>query len=191
MTRAKSTRRHLPKRLSREEAAALLAVPNRRAPTGVRNRALLRVYYRAGLRCAEALALTPRDVNVTRKELRVNAGKGDKQRLVWVDPETLEIIDRWKTIRPRSEFLFCTLAGGQLDTGYVRAMVARYGRRAGIETRVHPHMLRHSFASELLEEGWPIHGVQKLLGHEDLETTSLYLHLVDDELQRRMAERPG
>jgi integrase/recombinase XerC len=191
MARSKTTRRHLPKRLSREEAAALLAVPNRRAPTGVRNRALLRVYYRAGLRCAEALALTPRDVDVGRKELRVNAGKGDKQRLVWVDAETLEILDRWKTIRPRSDYLFCTLAGSQLDTGYVRAMVARYGRRAGIDVRVHPHMLRHSFASELLEEGWPIHAVQKLLGHEDIETTSLYLHLVDGELQRRMVERPG
>lgn len=191
MARSRTTRKHLPKRLSREEAAALLAIPNRRAPTGIRNRALLRVYYRAGLRCAEALALTPRDVNYARQEIRVNKGKGDKERIVWMNAETIEILDRWKQIRPSSPWFFCTLDGGQLDTGYVRAMTARYGRRARIETRVHPHMLRHSFASELLEEGMPIHAVQKLLGHADLETTSLYLHLVDEELRQRLMDRPG
>lgn len=186
-----TTPRHLPKRLSRAEAAALLAVPNRRAPTGIRNRALLRLFYRAGLRCSEALELTPRDVNFERLEIRVNAGKGDKDRVVWIDPQTAEILDRWRTIRPRSSWFFCTLKGGRLDTGYVRAMCARYGHRAGIEIRVHPHLLRHSFASELIEENLPIHAVKKLLGHEDITTTEIYLHLVDGELQQRLFERPG
>lgn len=191
MARRKATTpKHLPERLSREEAAALLAIPNRRAPTGIRNRALLRVYYRGGLRCSEALALAPRDVNFARNEIRVNAGKGDKDRLVWMDDHTIEILDRWKQIRPSSPFFFCTLSGGRIDTGYVRAMVARYGRRAGIEIRVHPHMLRHSFATELIEEGKPTAAVQKLLGHADLATTELYLHLADAELKRALTERP-
>lgn len=183
--------KHLPKNLTREEAAALLAVPNRRVPTGIRNRALLRTFYRGGLRCAEALALSPRDVRLSRGELVVNAGKGDKDRVVWVDEQTVEILDRWKAIRPRSDWFFCTLRGMQLDDGYVRAMAARYGKRAGIGIRVHPHMLRHSFATELLEDGFSSFAVQKLLGHERLETTELYFHLVDEDLRQRLLSRPG
>lgn len=185
----------LPQRLTREEAARLLAVPNRRAPTGIRNRALLRVFYRAGLRCSEALDLRPRDVQLARNEIRVNQGKGDKDRVVWIDDQTVEILDRWRTIRPRSEWFFCSIFGGQrghrLDDGYVRAMVARYGRRAGLDVRAHPHMLRHSFASELLEDGFSIAAVQKLLGHERLDTTQVYLHVVDEDLRDRLSSRPG
>lgn len=196
------TPKHLPQRLTREEAQRLLAVPNRRAPTGVRNRAILRVFYRAGLRCAEALALTPRDVQLVRDkhgevhcELRVNRGKGDKDRVVWADPVTVEILEQWRAIRPPSEWFFCSLfgrnAGAQLDTGYVRAMVARYGRRAKIDIRCHPHLLRHTYASELLEEGYTVAEVQKLLGHSDLGTTQIYLHLVDERLRERLATRAG
>lgn len=184
-------RQKLPKRLTREEAAKLLSIPNRRAPTGVRNRALMRSFYRAGLRCAEALDLRPRDVQLARNELRVNAGKGDKDRVVWIDDGTVEILDRWRAIRPTSEWFFCTLKGARLDEGYVRTMVARYGRRAQIEVRVHPHMLRHSYATELLEDGFSIVEVQKLLGHADLETTAIYLHVTDESLRLRLRDRAG
>lgn len=184
-------KKHLPKRLTREEAAALLAVPNRRAPTGVRNRALLRVFYRGGLRCSEALSLGPRDVRLSRSEIVVTGGKGDKDRVVWVDERTVELLDDWKQIRPSSDWFFCTLKGGQLDDGYVRTMTARYGRRAGLEVRAHPHMLRHSFASELLEDGFSIAAVQKLLGHERLDTTEVYLHLVDEEIRQKLIARAG
>jgi site-specific recombinase XerD len=183
-------RQHLPKRLTREEVADLLKVPNRRAPTGVRNRALLCLYYRAGLRCSEALDLSGRDVQLSRNELRVNAGKGDKDRVVYIDPQTVEILDRWKQIRPRSDWFFSTLKGARLHDSYVREMTARYGRRAGIEIRVHPHMLRHTFATELLEEGKvTIAGLQKLLGHERLDTTEIYLHVVDEDLKQHLLER--
>lgn len=184
-------RKKLPKTLTREEAAALLAVPNRRAPTGIRNRALLRMMYRAGLRCSEAIDLKPRDVQLEQHEVRVNAGKGDKDRIVPFDQQTAEVLDRWKSIRPKSEYLFCTLQGGRLDDGYVRAMVARYARRAGIEIRVHPHLLRHTFATELLKEGFSIVAIQKMLGHADLRTTELYLHIVDEELREKMIARLG
>lgn len=187
MARAK----HLPKTITREEAARLLARPSRRYPTGIRNRALLRVFYRAGLRCSEALELRVRDVRLERSEIRVNAGKGDKDRVVWIDSTTVEILERWKLARPRGELFFCTLAGARLDDGYVRSMVARYGRKAGIEVRVHPHMLRHSYATELLEDGYSVIEVQKLLGHSDLETTSIYLHVVDAALRERLIDRPG
>jgi integrase/recombinase XerD len=197
------TPKHLPQRLTREEAQRLLAIPNRRAPTGVRNRAILRVLYRGGLRCAEALALTPRDIQFSRDdrgevncEIRVNRGKGDKDRVVWAgDPLTVEILEQWRAIRPSSPWFFCALfgenIGAQLDSGYVRAMVARYGRRAQLDIRAHPHLLRHTFASELLEEGYTVAEVQKLLGHSDLGTTQLYLHLVDERLRERLAARTG
>lgn len=189
------TAKKLPQRLTRDEAQRLLAVPNRRAPTGVRNRALLRLFYRAGLRCQEALDLKPRDLQLSRNEIRVNEGKGGKDRVVWIDPVTIEILESWRDIRPSgSEWFFCALfrdPGRQLDSGYVRAMIARYGRRAKIDIRCHPHLLRHTFASELLEDGCTIAEVQKLLGHEDLGTTQMYLHLVDERLRERLIERPG
>jgi integrase/recombinase XerD len=121
----------------------------------------------------------------------VNAGKGDKDRVVWIDSTTVEILEHWKLTRPRGEFFFCTLAGDRLDDGYVRNMVARYGRKAGIDVRVHPHMLRHSYATELLEDGYSVIEAQKLLGHSDLETTSIYLHVFDAALRERLIDRPG
>jgi site-specific recombinase XerD len=183
--------RHLPERLTRDEVGRLLAVPNRRAPTGVRNRAMLRVFYRAGLRCQETLDLRLRDVQLGRNEIRVNAGKGDKDRVVWIDDGTVEVLDRWRAIRPKSDFFFCTLKGGLIDDGYVRAMVARYGRRAGIEIRCHPHLLRHTYATELLEDGYSVAEVQQLLGHADLETTSIYLHVANETLRLRLKDRSG
>jgi site-specific recombinase XerD len=183
--------KHLPKTLTRPEAALLLNQPSRRYPTGIRNRALLRAFYRSGLRCSEALDLRVRDVRLDRGEIRVNAGKGDKDRVVWIDSTSVEILERWKLARPPGEFFFCTLAGERLDDGYVRNMVARYGRKAEIDVRVHPHMLRHSYATELLEDGYSVIEVQKLLGHSDLETTSIYLHVVDSALRQRLLERPG
>ena len=183
--------RKLPQRLTREEAAALLAQPSRRYPTGVRNRAVLRVLYRGGLRCSEAIDLRPRDVVLARSELRVNAGKGSKDRVVWIDAVTVEWLDRWRVRRPKSDYFFCTLAGGRLLDSYVRKMTARYGRKAGVEIRCHPHLLRHTFASELLEDGYSLLEAQRLLGHERLETTAIYLHLSDARLRERLIERPG
>jgi site-specific recombinase XerD len=183
--------KHLPKRLTRDEAAALLEQPNRRVPTGIRDAALLRVYYRCGLRCSEALDLRSRDLHLARSELRVNAGKGDKDRVVWMDPVTVSYLERWRDVRPKSEWFFCTLKGERMSDSHVRHMVARRGAKAGIEIRVHPHQLRHSFASELLEEGYTISAVQKLLGHERLDTTQVYLHLVDEKLREDLISRPG
>src|SRR6059058_1719196 len=136
----------------------------------------MRVFYRAGLRCAEALALRPRDVVLARHEIRVNAGKGAKDRVVWIDEATVEILTRWKEVRP-------------LATADVRKMLARRGRKAGIELRCHPHLLRHSFASELLEDGASLVEVKELLGHERLETTAIYSHVANERLRRFLVDR--
>ena len=133
----------------------------------------------------------PRDIRWAKNEIFVAKGKGKKDRVVWTDATTMEILDRWRAIRPKSETFFSTLGGEKLSTSHIRHMMARRGLKAGIETRVHPHMLRHSFASELLEEGVSIREVQRLLGHEDLETTSIYLDIVDEDLRHKMLNRPG
>jgi len=179
----------LPKRLTREEASALLAQPNLRYPTGIRDRALMRTFYCAGLRCAEGLDLKVRDVNLAKNEVRVNKGKGGKDRILWVDDATVEMLDRWKFIRPRGEWFYSTLKGRHLNSSAVREMMARRGLKAGIPIRVHPHILRHTFASELLEEGYTIAEVQILLGHSRMETTSGYLHIAAGNLSRRLVKR--
>lgn len=189
MPRQIARQRKLPKRLTREEVAALLAQPSRRYPTGIRDRALMRLLYRGGLRCAEALALRPRDIVLARHEIRVNEGKGGKDRVVWVDGATVEMLARWKDIRPSSEFFFCTLAGRSLRDSDVRDMVARRGRKAGIEIRVHPHLLRHTFASEFLEDGGTLIELQQLLGHERLETTAIYAHTANERLRQLLISR--
>jgi len=180
----------LPQRLTRDEARLLENQPNARYPTGVRDRALIRVMRCAGLRCAEALDLTVRDVNLGKGEIRVNLGKGGRDRVVWIDGETVEVLDRWKAIRPRSAKFFCTLKGARLHTSAVREMMNRRAVKAGITgIRVHPHMLRHTYATELIEDGYSIVEVQRLLGHARLDTTAIYLHVADANLSRRLKDR--
>ncbi len=152
----------------------------------------MRLMYRAGLRCAEALALEPRDVVLARNEIRVNAGKGDKDRVVWVDEATAELLHRWKDVRPRgARTFFCTLKGAPLRDRDVRAMMQRRGRKVGIAIPVHPHLLRHTFASEYLEDGGTQTELQALLGHSDPRTTAIYTHMANERVRQLLISRPG
>ncbi len=151
----------------------------------------MRLMYRAGLRCAEALALRPRDVVLARHEIRVNRGKGAKDRVVWIDETTVEMLARWRDVRPASDWFFCTLKGAQLRDRDVREMMARRGRKAGITIPVHPHLLRHTFASEYLEDGGTLAELKELLGHEDLRTTAIYSHLANERVRQLLISRPG
>lgn len=164
------------------EARSILAQCSLNAPTGIRNRALLTVMYRGGLRISEALALKPSDVDYARGSVRVLHGKGDRSRVVGLDDGALAVIQRWADRRRelgiRGRVLFCTLAGGPLSDRYVRDMLNRKARDAGIEKRVHPHGLRHTHAAELVAEGVPVNVIQKQLGHAWLATTDVYLRHV-------------
>ena len=173
--------------LSVEEVGRLLKVPSLRAPTGVRNRALLVVGYRSGLRCAEALALYPKDVDLAAGSIRVMSGKGLKSRTVGLDPAACAIVQRW--VDRRAELgvnghhrLFCTLDGKPLQPAYVRNLMRRLGQKAGIEKRVHYHGLRHTYASEQAREGVPVNEIQANLGHASLAVTGAYLaHIAPHE----------
>ena len=166
--------------LTPAEIKALIRACSTRAPTGVRNRALLVVLYRGGLRVGEALALYPKDVDPRRGTIRVLHGKGDQARTVGLDPEALAVIERWADVRKSLGIssrrrLFCTLAGGPLDSSYVRQLLPRLAARAGIDKRVHAHGLRHTHAAELAEEGYPANFIQDRLGHASLAVTDRYL----------------
>lgn len=173
-------RRFHPEPLSSEEAKALVSACSRRAPTGVRNRALIVVLYRAGLRISEALTLRVKDLDQDAGTIRVLQGKGGRTRLVGLDPGAWAILQLWLDRRPQLGLsskhpVFCTLSGEPLKDSYCRALLPRLAAKAGIEKRVHPHGLRHSFAFELANEGVPVHAIQALLGHASLSTTAVYL----------------
>lgn len=188
-------KRRLPKVVTRDEAARLLAGPNLRAPTGLRNRCVLELMYRAGLRVGEVVKLQARDVDAG-GSVRIEDGKGGDG-TAYFDPDSvMPLIEEWKRTRrllgiPSSAPLFCTLKGGPMSVRYVEQMVARMKKRAGIpaSTVCTPHVLRHSFATELLDEGFTIREVQDALRHADLSSTQVYTHVLDTNLRRKITRR--
>lgn len=166
--------------LGPEEVRALLYAPSSRAPTGMRNRALIAVMYGAGLRLSEALALKPSDVNLDAGEIRVLHGKGDQARTAGIDQGAVVHLARWvdkrKALGIRGRVLLCRLDGGAVDPRYVRAMLRRVADKAGIDKRVHPHGLRHTHAAELERDGFTVTEIQQQLGHSSLNTTAIYLN---------------
>jgi site-specific recombinase XerD len=112
-----------------------------------------------------------------------------------VPAETWAVFERWSSIRPSSRYFFCTLGGKRLSERYLHAMVGRYASRAGVmkptkdgDRPINPHVLRHSYATRLIERGVPIHDVQAALGHSSLATTQVYLHVNDEKLADRLRD---
>jgi site-specific recombinase XerD len=155
--------------LTPEEAGALVHASSARAPTGLRNRALVAVMYRSGLRPGEALALLPADVDLEAGAVTVPARKGGRRRTTGLDLTTRELIAAWADRREERGIgadrpLFCTLAGEPLKAAYVRELLPRLARRAQIRKRVHPLALRYANAAELAEEGMPASMIDRHLG---------------------------
>lgn len=183
-------RRYPPEVLTPSEVQALLDACALKPHTELRNRAFLAVLYRTGLRCSEALALEPKDVDFLGRSIRVLHGKGDRSRTVGIDQAALDMIQEWMVERERRGFteaqpLFCTRTGKAMSGSYVRAQIKRLGIKAGIAKRVHAHGFRHTHAFELMMENVPISIIQRQLGHASLATTDGYLshiapkHVID------------
>lgn len=177
--------------MTANEQEALLRQPNPRYPTGERNRLMLSLMLNAGIRLSEATALQWRDLDLNSGKLLVRQGKGAKDRTLWVGDSDLGMLQRWRdrqaqTVAGSPRHVFTTLDGNPVSGRYVQQMVKRYAAKAKIEKNVHPHVLRHTFATDLYRETGRIRLVQKALGHSDLSTTMIYTHIYDEEIEEAM-----
>ena len=177
-------RKKLPTVLEPEEAQNLLKQPNKRYPTGLRNKAMLSLMLHCGLRVSEVVNLRPGSINLTKGKLRVESGKGNKDRDLAIPEYLTDLLDSWRKKRPESSFFFSTLKGKKLSIRYLQQMVKRYARKAGINKRISPHTLRHTYATHLLEAGENIRKIQELLGHSNLSTTQIYTSVSTEELKK-------
>ena len=173
----------LPVVLNREEIGRLLKAPDTSDRLGVRDRTIIETLYATGIRVSELVNLKKRDLIKSENVIRV-FGKGSKERIVPIGDIALEWIQRYdSTVRGAlirsngSDFLFLNFRGGKISRVSVWRMLQRYAREANIMKQIHPHTLRHTFATHLLEGGADIRAVQEMLGHSDIGTTQIYLHL--------------
>jgi len=186
----------LPKVVQREDVKELFDAINVKCPTGLRNRTALEMMYGAGLRVSEISNLTMQDVDLKRGYIYVRQGKGGKDRNIPLVEEVEAWCKKWLAVKPESRYFFCTLKGGQISVRYIREVCYRLSERADVsiagadgDKPIHPHTLRHCFATELLEDGFNVREVQELLGHEDLKTTMVYLSVRPEALAKKMRDR--
>ena len=179
----------LPKFLTVDEVEALIAAPDVTTPRGLRDRALLEVLYATGLRVSELLALAPAHVDVEAGVLTC-MGKGRKERVVPFGDAAATWLTRYlRDARPGlvgrrgSAPLFVNARGGGLSRMGFWKLLRAYGLQAGIARAISPHVLRHSFATHLLERGADLRAIQMMLGHADLSTTQIYTHVLDERLR--------
>jgi integrase/recombinase XerD len=186
-------RRSLPGYLRIEDVERLLLQPDAKTSFGLRDRAMLEVLYSTGLRVSELVGLRIGDLDSKSGCVRC-IGKGDKERIVPVGRKALAMVDKYmQESRPallrqakvtNSQALFVNRRGVALSRVGVWKILSAYGRRAGLRVALTPHMLRHSFATHLLERGADLRSVQLMLGHADISTTQIYTHVVEERLKQ-------
>jgi len=172
--------RKLPRTLDVDEVAALMRLPDE-GPLSLRDRAILELFYSSGLRLAELTALQWNDIELDAGLVRVT-GKGGKHRAVPVGACALHALRAWRAehsrmAEPGCAAVFVSRRGGPLSARAVQQRLHYWSQRLGLDQNVHPHMLRHSFASHLLESSGELRAIQELLGHADIATTQIYTHL--------------
>ena len=178
--RAPKTKKALPHVLSPDEAARLMNLPGEDA-LAARDRAIVELFYSSGLRLAELVSLAPDDLNFTEGTVRVT-GKGAKTRVVPVGRHAREAIEAWLPQRTQlaqigETALFLNRNGTRLGARQVQARLKTWALKLGLPQHVHPHMLRHSFASHVLQSSGDLRALQEMLGHASISTTQVYTHL--------------
>lgn len=194
-------KRTLPCIISRQQAAKLLLLPNVKTLQGLRDKVILQLLYRCGLRNSELCNLLVDNVNLAEGYIIVRKGKRDKDRIIPLDKETLKLLKNWLVVKPPGDYVACGIkpnnAGQKLSSNFIRLLIREYSQKAGIyiTTRqgkrkpIHPHVLRHACLTELLEEGFTLPEVQEIAGHEDISTTQVYMHVRPEALIKKMRNR--
>jgi integrase/recombinase XerD len=183
----------LPKYLSLEDVDRLIDAPDAGEPAGLRDRAMIELLYATGLRVSELVALRPQDLRLEAGYLTCT-GKGGKQRIVPVGDAAKQWLERYiREARPAlldgrkagraPATLFVNARGGRLSRSGFWRLLTGHGRRAGIRGALSPHVVRHSFATHLLERGADLRAIQMMLGHADLSTTQIYTHVLEARLR--------
>ena len=203
-----SRRKKLPVILEPEEAHKLLSIPNKRYPTGLRNKAALNLMLNMGLRVSEVVNLKPGDINLTKNKLRVVDGKGGVDRDLTIPENTSYILKEWKKRKLKdTKFFFTTIKkkeglikhsrsgkiidvtsnpGGKLSIRYIQQMVKRISKKAKIDKNITPHTLRHTFGTSFYRQTKDIETLKKILGHVDIGTTQIYVTLANIDIENGM-----
>lgn len=179
----------LPECLNESEVESLLRAPNARKAQGIRDRAALELMYATGLRASEVTDLKTAYLNFSAGTLRIR-GKGEKDRMVPMGRQAQKAVRRYleevrpKWLRGRAEdVLFLTRQGRKMSRQAVWGILKKYAKLSGVRKKIYPHILRHSFATHLLENGADLRVVQELLGHSDISTTQIYTHVEKSRLK--------
>ena len=179
----------LPKFLSLEEVDTLIGQPDVATPLGLRDRAMIELLYATGMRVSELVGVRTADLHLRERYLTC-VGKGNKERLVPTGDQAIEWIERYqRTSRPAllkgraSTRLFLNVRGKPMSRVGFWKLLKRYGLRANLPRSLSPHVIRHSFATHLLERGADLRAIQMMLGHTDLSTTQIYTHVLEARLR--------
>ncbi len=179
----------IPETLSLNEVDALLSQPNIKNPQGIRDKAILETFYATGMRVSEVVNLKSANVNLEVGFLRC-IGKGNKERIIPLGKKAISSLKRYLDAarkhmlkQKESEFIFLNRSGKKISRQSLWKIIKRYAKEARIKKPIRPHILRHSFATHLLERGADLRSVQEMLGHANISTTQIYTHISKDRLK--------
>ncbi|MEG0239904.1 MAG: tyrosine recombinase [Anaerorhabdus sp.] len=181
--------KHLPDFLTLDQVMAILSSFDLSNPVELRDRAILETIYACGLRVSEATGLQINNIQFD-QEILIVLGKGNKERMIPFYPRCGRLLQKYMNearaqfIKEDHGFLFVSQSGKPITSRYIQYMLKNVGEKNGIPLELHPHMLRHSFATHLLDNGADLRVVQELLGHENLATTQIYTHITVDRLKK-------
>lgn len=178
---APKSEKRLPSTLDVDQVNGLLAMPAKDSIIAYRDHAMMELFYSSGLRLAELANLNLRDIDYGDQLVYVT-GKGNKSRVIPVGRQAIAALNKWLEKRDKLAFydqvaLFITQQGNRLSMRSIQQRINHWGKKQGISDRVHPHRLRHAFASHMLEASGDLRAVQELLGHADISTTQIYTHV--------------
>lgn len=180
---------YLPKFLNKQELDKIFSVCSSDTPLVQRDTLIIELLYATGIRVSELINIKVKDIDINNKSIKV-LGKGDKERIVLYNNHTKEALDiylndGYKIFNKKgSEYLILNHRGSRLSDRYIRVIIDKLVRKANLDIKISPHTIRHTFATDMLEEGADLVTVKELLGHESLNTTSIYTHITNEQIRK-------